>query len=139
MDIVVSVDTGVAHLAGAMGKPVWILLPFIPIDWRWMLDRPDSPWYPTLRLFRQRVRGNWEEVFGRIAKFGRIAHGVGHHAAVLAGARGRDRDDVFTAAKGDLGESDLFRVDERLATWQGKVAGLLPIAAALGVASIRRE
>jgi len=66
MDIVVSVDTGVAHLAGAMGKPVWILLPFIPIDWRWMLDREDSVWYPTARLFRQSADRNWAGVIGRV-------------------------------------------------------------------------
>ena len=52
LDLVISVDTSVAHRAGALAKPVWILLPFIP-DWRWLLDRDDSPWYPTARLFRQ--------------------------------------------------------------------------------------
>ena len=67
LDLVISVDTSVAHLAGAMGKPVWVLIPFAP-DWRWMLDRDDSPWYPTMRLFRQRKRGEWGEVFQRVAK-----------------------------------------------------------------------
>ncbi len=66
MDLVVTVDTSVAHLAGAMGVPVWVLLPVVP-DWRWLLERTDSPWYPTMRLFRQRRRNDWDEVFTRIA------------------------------------------------------------------------
>jgi len=67
LDLVISVDTAVAHLAGAMGKPVWVLLPKIP-DWRWLLDREDSPWYPTMRLFRQRQRGNWDEPVRSVAE-----------------------------------------------------------------------
>jgi tetratricopeptide (TPR) repeat protein len=66
MDLVITVDTSVAHLAGAMGKPVWILLPFSP-DWRWLLDRSDSPWYPSARLFRQQQIGNWTGVIDRVA------------------------------------------------------------------------
>jgi hypothetical protein len=61
LDLVISVDTSLVHLAGALAKPVWVMLPFIP-DWRWLLDRSDSPWYPTARLFRQDVRGKWEDV-----------------------------------------------------------------------------
>jgi tetratricopeptide (TPR) repeat protein len=61
LDLVVSVDTAIAHLAGGMGKPVWILLPFAS-EWRWLTGRDDSPWYPSMRLFRQQTAGNWEEV-----------------------------------------------------------------------------
>jgi Glycosyltransferase family 9 (heptosyltransferase) len=61
LDLVITVDTAVAHLAGAMGKSVWILLPF-EADWRWLLNRNDSPWYPTMRLFRQIQFGSWGAV-----------------------------------------------------------------------------
>jgi tetratricopeptide (TPR) repeat protein len=67
LDLVISVDTAPAHLAGAMGKPAWILLPFAP-DFRWMLGRTDSPWYPTMRLFRQEEWGDWTRVFQDVSE-----------------------------------------------------------------------
>jgi ADP-heptose:LPS heptosyltransferase len=61
MDLVITIDNSTAHLAGALGVPTWVLLPFAP-DWRWQLSCTDSPWYPTVRLFRQTKLGNWESV-----------------------------------------------------------------------------
>ena len=87
LDLVISVDTATAHLAGALGKPVWVLLPAVA-DWRWLLDREDSPWYPTARLFRQQTAGDWPTLIDRVrtalrqlttiqSAFGR---GCRHHA-----------------------------------------------------------
>lgn len=66
LDLVITVDTAVAHLAGAIGAPVWVLLPYAA-DWRWLQDRDDSPWYPTMHLFRQQRRGDWQPVIERVA------------------------------------------------------------------------
>jgi hypothetical protein len=74
LDLVISVDTVVAHLAGALAAPVWVVLPKVP-DWRWLLQREDSPWYPTMRLFRQAEHGQWDDVFQRI-----------HHALAALGS-----------------------------------------------------
>lgn len=65
LDLVITVDTSAAHLAGALGRPVWLLLPYVP-DWRWLLDRDDSPWYPTARLFRQDSSRDWGAVIARL-------------------------------------------------------------------------
>jgi hypothetical protein len=67
LDLVITVDTAIAHLAGAMGKSTWVLLKFSP-DWRWMLHRDDTPWYPSMRLCRQQVAGNWEPVVQAVAE-----------------------------------------------------------------------
>lgn len=66
LDLVIAVDTSVVHLAGALNKPVWVMVPFAP-DWRWLLDRSDSPWYPSMRLFRQGTRGDWGGVVNQVA------------------------------------------------------------------------
>jgi ADP-heptose:LPS heptosyltransferase len=66
LDLVIAVDTAVVHLVGALGRPAWVMLPFSP-DWRWLLDRHDSPWYPTLRLYRQPRPTDWSSVIARVA------------------------------------------------------------------------
>jgi hypothetical protein len=67
VDLVISSDTAIPHLAGALGVPVWVALPLVP-DWRWLLRREDTPWYPTMRLFRQTEFGKWDDVFARMAE-----------------------------------------------------------------------
>ncbi len=79
LDLVISIDTAVAHLAGAMGRPVWVMLPYAA-DWRWLREREDSPWYPTMRLFRQRRPGDWVDVMERVES----ALGVYVHASAPA-------------------------------------------------------
>lgn len=72
LDLVITSDTSMAHLAGGLGMPTWLALNLVP-DWRWLLEREDSPWYPTLRLYRQRTMGDWSEVFARMAaELGRL-------------------------------------------------------------------
>lgn len=66
LDLIISSDTAIPHLAGAMNKPIWLLLPYSP-DWRWLLDGSESPWYPSMRLFRQKELGNWHGVFNEVS------------------------------------------------------------------------
>ena len=67
LDLIITSDTSIAHLAGALGRPTWVALKYVA-EWRWLLDRDDSPWYPTMRLFRQETDGDWKPVFTRIAQ-----------------------------------------------------------------------
>jgi hypothetical protein len=76
LDLIISVDTAVAHLAGALGRPVWTLLPFVP-DWRWGLETEETPWYPTMRLFRQPSAGDWGSVVHRAAQELKMYFGLG--------------------------------------------------------------
>src|SRR5262249_34785621 len=67
LDLIISADTAIAHLAGALGAPVWTAIPIFGTAWRWLLDREDAPWYPTMRLFRQPEANDWSAVFERMA------------------------------------------------------------------------
>jgi tetratricopeptide (TPR) repeat protein/glycosyltransferase involved in cell wall biosynthesis len=91
VDLVITVDTAMAHLAGALGKRVWTLIPFAP-DWRWLLDRDDSPWYPTMRLYRQPALGDWDTVISR------VADNLSRHAEQRPAAAARPPSSNETAA-----------------------------------------
>lgn len=86
LDLVITVDSAVAHCAGAVGVPVWVLIPYAA-DWRWLLDREDSPWYPTMRLFRQKEPGNWDGVFDSLVV--ELAELLAKEAVLSSTRRGR--------------------------------------------------
>ena len=112
LDLVISVDTSVVHLAGALAKPVWIVNRFDSC-WRWMLDREDSPWYPTARLFRQRRRGDWDEMIGRMAaELARIVAGTGQLPAPPEPAAKRGSDDADTRVQRGLALHQEGRIEE---------------------------
>ncbi len=69
LDVVISVDTAITHLAGALGRPTWLMLQWFATDWRWMLDRDSNPWYPTVRIFRQQSMGDWASVTKKIEQY----------------------------------------------------------------------
>jgi hypothetical protein len=71
LDLVIAPNTSIAHLAGALNVPVWVILSGVASDWRWIANRDDSPWYPSMRLFRQKVGGDWDEVFNQV--YGAVA------------------------------------------------------------------
>src|SRR5436309_3069307 len=79
LDLVVCVDTAAGHLAGALGVPVWVVLSAVS-DWQWLRERPDTPWYPTMKLFRQTRLGVWDDVFARLAAD--LAHRVGEQSGM---------------------------------------------------------
>lgn len=81
LDLIITVDTAVAHLAGALGRPVWVVLPALRTDWRWLQGRDDSPWYPTMRLWRQRVAGDWRQVVAAMANALKSALCLGNRPA----------------------------------------------------------
>ena len=79
LDLIITIDTGIAHVAGALGRPVWVMLPS-PADWRWMLKRSDSPWYSYMRLFRQDVPGGWDKVIFNVDRALRVVPQIeGNH------------------------------------------------------------
>ena len=82
LDLVITIDNSTAHLAGALGAETWVLLPFAP-DWRWLQDREDSPWYPSMRLFRQPHRGDWPSVIQNVRKALSLRASTQHQSPTL--------------------------------------------------------
>lgn len=114
LDLVITVDTSVAHLAGALGREAWVLVPFVP-DWRWMLERTDTDWYTSLRLFRQRTRGDWAPVIAEIATAlaARVEmESVGMESAGAVVATLADQEQALALAERAVSLHDLGRYGE---------------------------
>jgi tetratricopeptide (TPR) repeat protein len=127
LDLVISIDSAIAHLAGGLGVPVWLALHYTP-DWRWLLHGTTSPWYPSARLFRQAAVGDWPEVFGRIAEALRE----------LAGQVGRPRPVLIEVAPGEvLDKLTILQIKSERITDAAKLAHVRPELAALE--AVRRE
>ena len=93
-DLVITIDSSAAHLAGALAKPAWVMLPWVP-DWRWLLDREDTPWYPTLRLFRQPSRGDWTSTIARVGQELAALQRAGRPVAASAATSGSRLPPIF--------------------------------------------
>jgi len=141
LDLVVTCDTSIAHLAGALGRPVWVALKR-DAEWRWLRERDDSPWYPTMRLFRQSVRGDWDGVFAAMAE--RLAALVRQHEGgrviAIPGAVGEliDKITILEIKSRRITDAEKLRnVENELAL----LVGNLREAAIdrLGLADLRRE
>ena len=118
VDLVVTSDTAIAHLAGALGVAVWVALPFSP-DWRWLLERDDSPWYPTMRLFRQTTIGEWPDVFARIASAFSGPRGNGVVEVLRAGVfRGSPKSRRHMRRSGRHRHGGGRRPSRRIAGWK---------------------
>ncbi len=127
LDLVISIDTAVTHLAGAMGKPTWLLLPLAP-DWRWLCDRADSPWYPTMRLFRQLAFGDWRSVVGAVRReLGQKAGGRGQEAGGRRQKQEQGRSRQGKKRRGGFGSGQLSEV--------GVTAMAQPLAMQAGAAT----
>jgi tetratricopeptide (TPR) repeat protein len=96
MDLIITVDTSVAHLAGAMGKPVWVLLHKVP-DWRWLLQRVDTPWYPTARLFRQTQQNDWSQVVADVGDALKALTGAAHEGTAASSPSGAQGSAIVTS------------------------------------------
>jgi hypothetical protein len=111
LDLVISVDTAIAHLAGALGKAVWLMLPS-PADWRWLLERSDSPWYPTMQLFRQTTRGDWDGVVRRMKDALTERVQAGRIEAEVRMSEARSIEPVFRDAQTPVSENGVSAVAE---------------------------